>query len=201
MADQCNSPSGRLSCRAPRTGRGWNSCQRAVHLLMFCAASGSVCGCARPAEVPRAGDGQAAIDTVSDGIRSDGIYECRGIETPTSSGGWPFFHLPSPPARISYFLRFYPSGQVHYITHREPITTAEAAKSLEGLDGTELSTRRPYVRDGDLVKFTIGDARLIYCEGALGQGQLTLRWWSEGAPPEVNVFRFEKTQGVRAQPP
>jgi hypothetical protein len=127
----------------------------------------------------------------TDRPRTDGIYECR-TETPTSSGGWPFFHPPSRPAQIAYFLRFYPDGQVHYICHRDPITTADAVKSLEGLDGTEFSTRQPYVRDGDQVRFTIGDTRLVYWEGTLGRDQLTLRWWSEGAPPEVDVFRFVK---------
>jgi hypothetical protein len=127
-------------------------------------------------------------------IRSDEIYECRGVDVRTSTGGLPFNPFPAR-ARMAYFLRFYPDGNggTCYAYAREPITTAQA---LELTDKAS-DHGKTYLPDDHRVNIVFGGSFPTYADGVIRGGQLILRWTPPGAgpegPEESYVFRFVRS--------
>jgi len=164
-------------------------------LLALCGALCMLAGCCWTADSPRS-EKVKNHPSVVGRIRTDGIYECRGVQTVSSAGGWSFLHFPPPHVRLAYFIRFYPTGRVNYTTAREPFTTGEAGRYLDSLGNTRQGSAAPYVQDGPRVRFTIGDegggGPVVHCDGTLTGDELVLKWWSSDVPAEVNVFRFVK---------
>jgi hypothetical protein len=165
--------------------------------LSACFFSLELCGCrSNPASAVHATRPSTAS---AERIRTDGIYECRGVDVRVSTGGWPFLHLPPTTRHKACFLRFYPhgNGETRFMESSEPITTAEAVRQIDGMGGVDSANGKTYLPESHSVEIVFGRPFPVYVDGVIGdQGQLILRWtpWGAGpeGPQESYVFRFIK---------
>jgi hypothetical protein len=153
-------------------------------LAVACVLAWALAGCqSAPAPAPVAGDNR---------IRTDGVYECRGAEVRVSSGGWPFLLFGPATAPWAYFLRFYPDGEVRFMEHGEPVTTAAVVGLMEGYGYTGRVKGEAPSRDGDAVHIVFPRPFPVYADGVVHDGQLTLQWNTAPGPKDPCVFRFVK---------
>jgi len=126
-------------------------------------------------------------------IRTDGIYECRGVEIPVSTGGWAVVHLPRTIARWAYFLRFYSNGngETRFLEAREPITTAEAVRHMEETN-RDSDNGKTYLADDNRVHIVFARPFPRDADGVISDGQLILRWNTGPGPQALSAFRFVK---------
>jgi hypothetical protein len=90
--------------------------------------------------------------------RFDGIYECRGLSTVGSAGGFPGTPFSTPPTQVNlcYFLKFDRSGVVHYQPGQEPLSTEQAVQRFEKWqDDPVYDARGRYELDGSTIRFNI----------------------------------------------